>query len=157
MKQPAKNDKEVRALLHLILKFLGPERIRLIYPEYRQGQWFEELLEQVVKYLTKSCKTTDNWEAALDDFAGRDTIPIMTIHKSKGLEYHTIVFVGLDDAAWWSFRTQPEESRSAFFVAFSRAKQRILFTYCEQRGGRKEIASLYEVLQSAGVTTKTFK
>lgn len=151
LQEPAKNEKEVGALLHMILKFLGPERIKLIYPEYRQGQWFEELLEQVVKYLTKSCKATDNWESALADFEGQDTIPIMTIHKSKGLEYHTIVFVGLDDSAWWSFRNQPEESRSAFFVAFSRAKQRILFTYCEKRGGRKEIASLYEVLQAAGV------
>jgi superfamily I DNA/RNA helicase len=151
MREPAKNEKDVRALLQMIINFLVPERIKLIYPEYRQGQWFEELLEQVVKYLTKSCKATDNWESALADFEGLDTIPIMTIHKSKGLEYHTIVFVGLDDAAWWSFRTQPEESRSAFFVAFSRAKQCILFTYCEQRGRRKDIASLYEVLQAAGV------
>jgi len=157
MREPAKNEKDVRALLQMIIKFLGLERIKLIYPEYRQGQWLEELLEQVVKYLTKSCTATSNWESALADFEGLDTIPIMTIHKSKGLEYHTIVFVGLDDAAWWSFRTQPEESRSAFFVAFSRAKQRILFTYCEERGRRKDIASLYEVLQTAGVRTQALE
>ena len=86
---------------------------------------------------------------------GKDAVPIMTIHKSKGLEYHTIIFVGLDDSAWWSFRRQPEESRSAFFVAFSRAKQRVFFTYCHPRGQRKEIGSLYEILKKAGVRTKS--
>jgi len=72
------------------------------------------------------------------------------------LDYHghTVVFVGLDDSAWWSFRSQPEESRSAFFVAFSRAKRRIIFTYCESRGQRRHIASLYEILRAAGVASQ---
>ena len=73
-------------------------------------------------------------------------------HKSK-VEYHTIVFLALDDKAWWSFRREPQDSRSTFFVAFSRAKHRVVFTYCQQRGGKSGIASLYELLQSAGVPT----
>jgi superfamily I DNA/RNA helicase len=76
----------------------------------------------------------------------------MTIHKSKGLEYHTVIFIGLDDSAWWSFNPHsPQESHSTFFVAFSRAKQRVIFTYCKQRGARGNISSLYEVLEEAGV------
>ena len=81
----------------------------------------------------------------------------MTIHKSKGLEYHTIVFLALDDKAWWSFQREPQDSRSTFFVAFSRAKQRVVFTYCRQRGGKSGIASLYGLLQSAGVPTYVVK
>jgi ATP-dependent exoDNAse (exonuclease V) beta subunit len=34
----------------------------------------------------------------------------MTIHKSKGLEYHTVIFVGLDDGAWWSFKKDEYEA-----------------------------------------------
>ena len=26
----------------------------------------------------------------------------MTIHKSKGLEFHTMIFYGLDNQTWWS-------------------------------------------------------
>ncbi|WP_202035041.1 3'-5' exonuclease [Paraburkholderia tropica] len=26
----------------------------------------------------------------------------MTIHKSKGLEFHTVIFYGLDNPTWWS-------------------------------------------------------
>jgi ATP-dependent exoDNAse (exonuclease V) beta subunit len=35
----------------------------------------------------------------------------MTIHKSKGLEYHSVIFVGLDDGAWWSFAGDQIEAR----------------------------------------------
>ena len=31
---------------------------------------------------------------------GVDQVPLMTVHKSKGLEFHTMIFVGLDDEAW---------------------------------------------------------
>ena len=96
-----------------------------------------------------------------DDFEGEDAIPIMTIHKSKGLEYHTVVFMGLEDAAFRNFTTQSEEESRAFFVAFSRAKDRVLFTFCQRRSrslGRpatpqtlEDIRSLYELLQDARV------
>lgn len=147
------SEQQIDGLLRFIVGFIGQDCIKLVYPEYRQGKWFETVLERTTKYLAQSCQASDNWTTALNDFEGHDTIPIMTIHKSKGLEYHTVIFVALDDQAWWSFPSQPEESRCAFFVAFSRAKQRVLFTYCEERGGRSKIVSLYEILRSAGVRT----
>jgi len=80
-------------------------------------------------------------------------VPLMTIHKSKGLEYHTVIFVGLDDQAWWSFANDKIEATAGFFVAFTRAKQRVLFSYCAQRGDRSKIAALYQLLSKAGVKT----
>lgn len=77
----------------------------------------------------------------------------MTIHKSKGLEYHTVIFVGLDDGAWWSFANDKKEATAGFFVAFTRAKQRVIFTYCASRGNRTKIADLYNLLTNAGVRT----
>ena len=78
----------------------------------------------------------------------------MTIHKSKGLEYHTVIFVGLDDDAWRrSFEEDQAEATAGFFVAFTRAKQRVIFTYCARRGTRTKIATLYELLAQAGVQT----
>lgn len=81
-------------------------------------------------------------------------MPLMTIHKSKGLEYHTVIFLALDDKAWWSFKNEPEEAKSTFFVAFSRAQQRVLFTCCEARGQRNEIDSLYDLLRTSGVPSQ---
>jgi superfamily I DNA/RNA helicase len=88
----------------------------------------------------------------LDTYEGVHAIPLMTIHKSKGLEYHTVIFVGLDDDAWRrSFEEDRLEATAGFFVAFTRANQRVIFTYCAQRGTRRATATLYQLLLDAGV------
>ena len=144
---------QVRLLVENILNFLGEDNIKLLYPEYSQGGWYAHVIDRAVSYLMQSCQNSIDWSSALDELEGKNSSPLMTIHKSKGLEYHTIVFLALDDKAWWSFQREPHDSRSTFFVAFSRAKQRVVFTYCPERGGKSGIASLYELLQSAGVPT----
>jgi len=75
----------------------------------------------------------------------------MTVHKSKGLEFDTIVFVGLDDQMWWSHTAGNPEGIATFFVALSRAKQRAIFTFCRGRGQRRRVADLYQLLADAGV------
>ena len=55
-----------------------------------------------------------DWTATLNDYEGTHAVPLMTIHKSKGLEYHTVVFVGLDDGAWWSFANDQVEGTAGF-------------------------------------------
>jgi len=89
----------------------------------------------------------------LDTYEGNAAIALMTIHKSKGLEYHTVIFVGLDDEAWWSYSKDEAEATAGFFVAFTRAKQRVIFTYCPSRGNRDGIKPLYDLLAKAGVPT----
>ena len=75
----------------------------------------------------------------------------MTIHKSKGLEFDTTIFMGIDDNAGWSCKPGDAEGLSTFFVALSRAKQRAIFSYCEQRGQRIKVADFYSLLTAAGV------
>ena len=104
-------------------------------------------------HLQTSTAGTTDWSAALDAYEGTHALPLMTLHKSKGLEYHTVIFVGLDDSAWWSFQQDTAESTAGFFVAFTRAKQRVIFTYTAERGTRTTVAPLYTLLQSAGVQT----
>jgi superfamily I DNA/RNA helicase len=70
---------------------------------------------------------------------GIGVVPVMTIHKSKGLEYHSVIFIGLEDGAFWSYETQPDEDKCAFFVALSRAKERVIFTFSKERMGRYKI------------------
>ena len=137
-----------------ILQFLGEDSLKLILPEYSQGDWYIRVIDRLVGYLLQYCERGDNWQSALDRLEGVNSVPLMTIHKSKGLEYHTVVFLALDDQAWWTFRKQPQEGRSTFFVAFSRAKERIVFTYCKRRADRRDVSSLYELLQTAGVPSR---
>ena len=140
-----------RKLVDDVLEFIGLRRLVAAYPAYGQGDWLERVLASTAIHLAQSGTGSGDWMAALDAYEGLHAIPLMTVHKSKGLEYHSVFFVGLDDGAWWSFRGDEIEGTAGFFVAFTRAKQRVVFTYCPRRGARKEIGVLYGLLEQAGV------
>lgn len=59
--------------------------------------------------------------------------------------------IGLDDKTWWSYAPDNPEGLATFFVAVSRAKQRIVITHCSQRGSRTQVAPLFDLLRAAGV------
>lgn len=41
----------------------------------------------------------DNFKKTIESFQGEGVISIMTIHKSKGLEYEAIYLVGLEESS----------------------------------------------------------
>ena len=67
-------------------------------------------------------------------------------------------FVGLEDSAFWNFRNQPDEDRCTFFVALSRAKEAVTFTFCKRRTVMKSprqhhnaINEFFVLLQQPGI------
>jgi hypothetical protein len=155
------DEKTLRTQLSDFFDFLGLDAFRRMFPQYLQGTFIGERFRDLTGHVWKCYQAAGDWAQALADFAGDDTVPIITVHKSKGLEYHTVVFMGLEDSAMWNFASQSEEEKRGFFVAFSRAKKRVLFTFCDTRAKgsgkavsqtRKGIGVLYDLLESAGVT-----
>ena len=150
---PPKSKTVARSIVDDILRFVGRDRLIAVHAAYGQGGWLDKVLDAAAVHLLAASTGCVDWSKALDAYEGVDAIPLMTIHKSKGLEYHSVIFVGLDDAAWWSFDNDQIEATAGFFVAFTRAKQRVIFTFCARRGAKTKIATLYELLKSAGVKT----
>lgn len=149
---PPASEADARSIVHKAFNFVGRDRLLAVHPAYAQGDWLGKIEDAVVLHLTASSQGASDWPAALDAYAGVHAVPLMTVHKSKGLEYHTVIFVGLDDAAWKrSFEEDRAEATAGFFVAFTRAKQRVLFTYCAQRGPKVAIVSFYQLLLGCGV------
>ncbi|WP_288221140.1 3'-5' exonuclease [uncultured Clostridium sp.] len=60
-------------------------------------------------------------------------IPIITVHQSKGLEFDTVFICGLQDGVFPSYMSLKsnniEEEMRTFYVALTRAKQRLYITY----------------------------
>jgi DNA helicase II / ATP-dependent DNA helicase PcrA len=154
-------EQQLTDILASTLAFVDPSALKAQYPQYAQGDFFDTTVEKLRDHLAKSCVGAPTTRHALDRCLGEDCVPIMTIHKSKGLEYHTVIFLGLEDNAFWSFANQSQEDLCAFFVAFSRAKKQVFFTFSQSRvtrEGRGEsfqsrdtIGLLYELLAKAGV------
>lgn len=95
--------------------------------------------------------TSADWTDALDQFECTDAVVLLTAHRSKGLEYHTVFFLGLDDDQWWAHDRDPVESTSTFFVGLSRAAQRIIFTTTSPYARAGRIADFFTMLDAAGV------
>ena len=133
-----------------VFEFLDPNAMRRVYAEYGSGDRLEISIEGFRLHLEETAAASQDWMECLDLFEGLDSTPLMTVHRSKGLEYDTVLFLGLDDDSWWSHRPGGIEGLSTFFVGLSRAEQRAIFTYCEGRG-RAKVADLYQLLNDAGV------
>lgn len=142
-----------------IITFLGEHQLKNHFSQYKRDDWFSKVLTGFSTILAQEYKDSGAWKRTLDNFIGKDTIPIMTIHKSKGLEYDVVIFIGLEDGAFWNFVSQPHEDTCAFFVALSRAKRKVYFTFSNirrtrrgnSREGRNNIKSLYDILTKSGV------
>lgn len=150
---------EIETMIAAIVDFAGKDRIRAHFTHYKNIGVLNKAIDDLEKELLHCYDVTNDIVDALDMLIGKDTIPVMTIHKSKGLEYHTVVFIGLEDGAFWSYEKQPDEDKCTFFVALSRAKERVVFTFSEVRpskfGPREQsmhtIRQIVEELEKSGV------
>jgi len=108
------------------------------------------------------CLADNRCDLAFDRFEGTHSIPIMTVHKSKGLEYHSVVFLGFEDYVFRGFqKIVDDEETCTFFVALSRARKRVMFTFSKERQGQTQSVSkirpLYDLLVQAGVTAEVME
>lgn len=148
---------DLKNIFSNILSYFDVQKLKTMNPTYTQGLFFDRLVERIEELLWNEYEQVSNWDKAIENFVGENSVSIMTIHKSKGLEYEAIYFVGLEDGAFWNFRNQPEEDRRAFFVAISRAKEFLTFSFCKHRSGTKfpnqkhnTINEFFELLQKPG-------
>ncbi|WP_248137694.1 UvrD-helicase domain-containing protein [Bacillus infantis] len=164
---PTKQLNFITELIDTVVNFFGLIKIKNLYSKYSMGDLLAKTRENAAKKITQSYVDHQTWDKAILDFIGEFSIPVMTIHKSKGLEYDSVFFLGLEDNAFWSFKNQSESDIRAFFVALSRAKNEVYFTFSETREimhfkelkttnqSRTVISSLYQLLVDAGVESKS--
>ncbi len=154
--------KQIRGLVDSAMGFVGEAAFILRNQAYCQGNWYQKQKTLFIENMTAS-RLKYSWKEAIADFEGIGSVPMMTMHKSKGLEYHTIIFVGLEDEALFGWARDDREERCGFFVALSRAKKKAVFTFSDQRIGsqglqtqsRAKIKVLYELMVKAGVHPQT--
>ncbi|UKB78634.1 UvrD-helicase domain-containing protein [Chryseobacterium sp. MEBOG07] len=154
------NEDQIKKIFEEIINFANKERITASFSSYKNNNLLDQIIADLQNEFIKNYNTVNDMVLALDMLVGKDTIPVMTIHKSKGLEYHTVIFIGLEDGAFWTFQQQEDEDKCAFFVALSRAKERVVFTFSKQRLDRfgrtraqsiANIKVLFQELQNSGI------
>lgn len=153
----------ILGVISKISSFLNENILESIFQQYSQGNYLDEIKSKIANYLnTYLDENSLNWILAIESFEGKDSIKMMTMHKSKGLEFNTVIFMGLEDNAHWNYKNNPSADNNGFFVAFSRAKERIIFTvsghrdhyYGEGNASFKDIRPIFDIFKLANVNVE---
>lgn len=89
----------------------------------------------IEEYLENVALITDQ-DNEKDD--GTDRVTIMTVHSAKGLEFNNIYIAGMEEDLFPSHLSvadlkELEEERRLFYVALTRAKERVTISYAQTR------------------------
>jgi superfamily I DNA/RNA helicase len=109
---------------------VGRDSIVSLSADYAQGNRLDELIEGTVNRISDLLKDGTELSAALTAFSADRAVRIMSIHKSKGLEFDSVIIMGVEAETFWG---KIDEERSAYFVGISCAKNRLLLTVCDHR------------------------
>ena len=120
----------LRKAANEFLALLGREAVAALSPDYERGGRLEEVVAQTFDRIEELLLSDDDPSQALARFSEDSAVRIMTIHKSKGLEFDTVVMLGVERQTYWG---DPAEERAAYFVGVSRAKRRVCLTVAGRR------------------------
>jgi DNA helicase-2/ATP-dependent DNA helicase PcrA len=113
----------------------------------------QELVSAVQDYSkTNADATLDNFLAEVSLVAGVDqydeksnAVTMMTVHSAKGLEFPIVFVTGLEEDIFplnprFDSDSKIEEERRLFYVALTRAKEKVFITYARSRYRFGEVA-----------------
>jgi superfamily I DNA/RNA helicase len=110
---------------------IGLDRLVALSPSYADRGRFDQLRGSVLEGLAAMVELGGGRLEAMTQVNDDGAVRILTIHKAKGLEFHSVVVLGVEEQTFWSADTLA--NRSEFFVAISRAKKRLVLTVAARR------------------------
>lgn len=124
------------------------------YVEEKQNEMFEEMQAEGIVGEGVELRSADLPVVTLGDFLenisllsavdmeddedGANKVVLMTVHSSKGLEFPYVYVVGMEEnifpsGGWMASESDIEEERRLFYVAMTRAKKAVSFSFAQTR------------------------
>jgi superfamily I DNA/RNA helicase len=121
---------QYRQLAFGFLRLIGRELVSTLSADYQRGDRLDELIVETLNTFGDQVSVDRDPAAALGRMLEDTAVRILTIHKSKGLEFDTVFMLAIE---LQTFFGNSDDERSAFFVGISRAKTRLILTAVNQR------------------------
>mgnify|MGYP003591163800 CR=1 FL=1 len=99
-------------------------------PDYESQARLKEVVRDTKARIEELLTLEPDLPKALERFSDDQAVRILTIHKSKGLEFDSVIIMAVENEIFFGNQA---ENRCAFFVGVSRAKRRLVLTHAEQR------------------------
>lgn len=109
---------------------LGISSLTALSPDYESATRLIEVIQETKVRIEEQLKIEPDLIKALTKFSDDQAVRILTIHKSKGLEFDSVIILGVENETFWG---NEDDERCAFFVGMSRAKRRLVLTACQTR------------------------
>ncbi len=135
------------AILEVVMPAWRQEQFSRAFLEYKGNSHLSEVLFSFAGFFDECARHKADWRGCIDLIEGRGVVKLMTIHKSKGLEFHSVIFVELNDDAFW----KSADDANIFLVALSRARERIKFSFAKDSKGFNNVKDFVDHLEKAGV------
>jgi superfamily I DNA/RNA helicase len=107
------------------LNKVGIEVLVALSPDYESHARIKEVTKDTKDRIEEILKLESDLPKALERFSDDQAVRILTIHKSKGLEFDSVIILGVENQTFWG---EADAERCAFFVGVSRAKRRLVLT-----------------------------
>jgi superfamily I DNA/RNA helicase len=112
------------------LNKVGIETLSALSPDYESRARLKEIVNNTKGHIDELLKSEPDLPKALARFSDDQAVRLLTIHKSKGLEFDSVIVLGVENQTFWG---EEDTERCAYFVGISRAKRRLVLTICEHR------------------------
>ncbi|CNI99718.1 ATP-dependent DNA helicase Rep [Yersinia intermedia] len=113
-----------------LLKHIGLQTLVALSPDYESPERLKQVIRDARERIKDLLEIESDLPLALKRFADDQAVRILTIHKSKGLEFDSVVIMAVENETFFG---KEEENRCAFFVGVSRAKRRLILTHTNKR------------------------
>lgn len=154
-----KSERQEAALLDLIddrwpsgwnfvkkfLKKFGLSNLTALSPDYESTTRLKDVIKEIKSRIEDLLNIEPDLLKALTRFSDDQAVRILTIHKSKGLEFDSVIILGVENQTFWG---DEDENRCAYFVGISRAKRRLVLTCTETRPRPKGFGGIWEVART---------
>lgn len=126
------------------LQIIDRDVILSLSPDYENILHVEQLVCSTKDQISQCFSGSNEIIKSLKRLIYVDAVRILTIHKSKGLEFKSVIILGVEQETFFG-----TESDCAFFVAVSRAKEHLVVTTCKQRSKPEGANSYWKINRSA--------
>lgn len=126
-------DKPFSSWWNFVQAFLKQVSIKTLVslsPDYESFDRLKEVIRDTKARIEELLNLEPDLPKALARFSDDQAVRILTIHKSKGLEFDSVIIMAVENEIFFG---NQDENRCAYFVGVSRAKRRLILTHADQR------------------------
>ncbi len=126
--------------------YVDPPFFQLAEYASSYGNDYDSFIDDIVK-VKETLVYMPPFEVDGQENLWKHPLHLMTALRAKGKEFDTVILLDVDDGIWPSRNAktsaQLEAERRVFYVAFTRARERIVILLNKHIGNREAVASPY--------------